>query len=303
MRLPDWVKAQPPAIGGPAIGGLGAGVLELKKFLRKSGIHTVCEEARCPNKAACFSRSGAAFLIMGPVCTRNCGFCSVRSAMDSGGTGPVGSGPSGLGPLSGDEPERLAAAARAMGLRYVVITSVTRDDLEDGGAGHFADCIRAVKSGIPGARVEVLTPDFGGSRTALETVLSAGPDVFNHNVETVPGLYPAVRPQADYKRSLSVLGWASESGIPVKSGFMLGLGEKTEEVAAVMRDLRAGGCRMLTIGQYLRPSRRSLPVSEYVRPERFVELKTAALAMGFRSVASGPLVRSSMNAEEYYRDV
>ena len=295
MRLPDWVRAQAPA----------AGVLELKKFLRKSGIHTVCEEARCPNKGACFSRTAAAFLIMGPVCTRNCGFCSVQSVSDIDGSEPQG-----LVPLSADEPERLAAAAAAMGLRYVVITSVTRDDLDDGGAGHFAGCIRAVKSAIPGVKVEVLTPDFGGSRQALDTVLSAGPDVFNHNVETVPGLYPAVRPQADYKRSLSVLEWASRasqasqaSGIPVKSGFMLGLGERPEEVEAVMRDLRASGCRMLTIGQYLRPSRRSLPVSEYIRPERFGELKTAALAMGFKSVASGPLVRSSMNAEEYYRDV
>ena len=287
--MPEWVRAPSPA----------SGVLEMKKFLRKSGIHTVCEEARCPNKGECFSRTAAAFLIMGPACTRKCGFCSVQSAGDvpSGGLGPR------PGPLQADEPERLAAAARQMGLRYVVITSVTRDDLSDGGAGHFAACIRAVKGEIPGAKVEVLTPDFGGSRTALETVLSAGPDVFNHNVETVPSLYPVARPQADYKRSLTVLEWASRSGVPVKSGFMLGLGERPEEVEAVMLDLRAAGCRMLTAGQYLQPSRRNLPVLEYVRPGRFDELRKAALAMGFASVASGPLVRSSMNAEEYYRDV
>ena len=283
MRLPEWVRAPSSA----------SGVLEMKKFLRKSGIHTVCEEARCPNKGECFSRTAAAFMIMGPVCTRNCGFCSVHSVEDDDG----------LAPLQADEPERLAAAARAMGLKYVVITSVTRDDLDDGGAGHFAACIRAVKRAIPGAKVEVLTPDFGGSRAALNTVLSAGPDVFNHNVETMPSLYPVVRPQADYKRSLTVLEWASEAGLPVKSGFMLGLGERPEEVEAVMLALRTCGCRMLTIGQYLQPSRRNLPVLEYVRPERFDELGRAALAIGFASVASGPLVRSSMNAEEYYRDV
>ena len=286
MRLPEWVKTGYPA----------ADVLQLKKLLRKSGLHTVCEEARCPNIGACFSRPAATFMIMGPVCTRGCGFCSVDHA--SGLLKP--------GPLQKDEPARLAMTARSMGLRYVVITSVTRDDLEDGGAGHFADCITALKKEIPGIRVEVLTPDFGGSREALETVLAAGPDVFNHNVETVPRLYPRVRPEADYERSLRVLGWASgarEREIPVKSGFMLGLGERPEEVMGLMEDLRAHGCRMLTIGQYLRPSKKSLPVFEYVSPEKFDELKVTATAMGFRSVASGPLVRSSMNAEEYYRNV
>ncbi len=281
MRLPDWVRTQHPS----------QSVLELKKFLRRQGLHTVCEEARCPNMGVCFSRPAATFLIMGPSCTRNCGFCSVASAQPA--------------PLSDGEPARLAEAARLMGLKYVVITSVTRDDLADGGAGHFALSIKAVKKAVPGVKVEVLTPDFQGDRQALRTVLEAGPDVFNHNVETVPRLYPVVRPQADYERSLSVLGAASAAapGIPVKSGFMLGLGETGGEVVGMMEDLRAHGCRMLTIGQYLRPSKKSLPVSEYVEPGRFEELKEAALRMGFVSVASGPLVRSSMNAEEYYRNV
>ncbi len=281
MRLPDWVRTQHPS----------QSVLELKKFLRRQGLHTVCEEARCPNMGVCFSRPAATFLIMGPSCTRNCGFCSVDSAQPA--------------PLSDGEPARLAEAARLMGLKYVVITSVTRDDLADGGAGHFALSIKAVKKAVPGVKVEVLTPDFQGDRQALRTVLEAGPDVFNHNVETVPRLYPVVRPQADYERSLSVLGAASAAapGIPVKSGFMLGLGETGGEVVGMMEDLRAHGCRMLTIGQYLRPSKKSLPVSEYVEPGRFEELKEAALRMGFVSVASGPLVRSSMNAEEYYRHV
>ncbi len=281
MRLPDWVRTRYPS----------QSVLELKKFLRKQGLHTVCEEARCPNMGTCFSRPAATFLIMGPNCTRNCGFCSVDSAAPS--------------PLSPDEPARLAEAASLMGLKYVVITSVTRDDLEDGGAAHFAMSVRAVKEAIPGVKVEVLTPDFGGSREALGTVLEAGPDVFNHNVETVPRLYPVVRPQADYRRSLAVLGNAALDApqIPVKSGFMLGLGETRDEVMRLMEDLRAQGCRMLTVGQYLRPSKKSLPVKEYIEPGRFEELKEASLQMGFASVASGPLVRSSMNAEEYYRHV
>ncbi len=281
MRLPDWVRTQ----------YLSQSVLELKKFLRKQGLHTVCEEARCPNMGACFSRPAATFLIMGPSCTRNCGFCSVDSAAPA--------------PLSENEPARLAGAVELMGLKYVVITSVTRDDLEDGGAGHFARSIKAVKEAVPGVKVEVLTPDFRGSREALLTVLEAGPDVFNHNVETVPGLYSVVRPQADYGRSLSVLGAAAAAApdIPVKSGFMLGFGETEDEVVRTMEDLRAHGCRMLTIGQYLRPSKKNLPVREYIGPGRFEELKEAALRMGFASVASGPLVRSSMNAEEYYRHV
>jgi len=265
--------------------------LELKKTLRRKGLHTVCEEARCPNMGECFSRPTATFMILGSRCTRNCGFCSVLSGAP--------------GPPDPEEPRKLAAAAGEMGLKYVVITSVTRDDLPDSGAGQFAACIRAVKREIPGAKVEVLTPDFKGDMDALKTVLEAGPDVFNHNVETVPALYPVVRPQADYARSLFILESAGRlaPGMPVKSGFMLGLGESMDEVYSLMEDLRSSGCGMLTIGQYLQPTKANLPVREYVRPEIFEGLKAAALAMGFKSVASGPLVRSSMNAEEHYAHV
>jgi lipoic acid synthetase len=278
MRLPEWVKTGYPS----------RNIIELKKSLRRKGLHTVCEEARCPNIGKCFSRPTATFMIMGSRCTRNCGFCSVDSAQP--------------GPLDPDEPRQVAMAAREMNLRYVVITSVTRDDLPEGGASHFAETIRAVKEAIPNAKVEVLTPDFQGDIYALEIVLDARPDVFNHNVETVPRLYSTVRPQADYGRSLKVLGTAREiaPGIPTKSGIMLGLGETHEEVTGVLQDLRLAGCRMVTIGQYLRPTKKNLPVVEYIRPERFGELKTLAEAVGFISVASGPLVRSSMNAEEYY---
>jgi len=281
MRLPDWVKAKYPS----------SDTLELKRTLRRKGLHTVCEEARCPNLGECFSRPTATFMILGARCTRNCGFCSVDHGM------PV--------PVDPEEPRNLALTAKEMGLKYVVITSVTRDDLPDGGAGQFARCILALREEMPGAKVEVLTPDFKGEREALKTVLEARPDVFNHNVETVPRLYPVVRPQADYARSLGVLKSAKEiaPGIPAKSGFMLGLGEEHEEVLSLMEDLRSSGCRMVTIGQYLRPAKANLPVREYIRPEIFEELKAAALRMGFKSVASGPLVRSSMNAEEYYAHV
>ncbi|MDA8173928.1 MAG: lipoyl synthase [Nitrospiraceae bacterium] len=282
MRLPDWVKTAYPS----------GSALEIKKSLRSKGLHTVCEEARCPNMGQCFSRPTATFMILGDRCTRDCGFCSVTP-----GT-PL--------PPDADEPRRVALAAKEMGLKYVVVTSVTRDDLPDGGAGHFAETIKALKDTIPGVKVEVLTPDFSGSTEALREVISAGPDVFNHNVETVPSLYPVVRPQADYKRSLAVLNAASQiSGVnsgktAVKSGIMLGLGEKQEEVVAVLKDLLENGCVMLTAGQYLRPGKNNLPVAEYIEPARFEELKQKALEMGFKSVASGPLVRSSMNAEEYY---
>lgn len=281
MRLPEWVKARYPSHE----------TLELKKALRRKGLHTVCEEARCPNMGECFSRPTATFLIMGPSCTRNCGFCSVRSFSPA--------------PLDPEEPGKVAASAKEMKLRYVVITSVTRDDLPDGGAGHFAKTIHALREAIPGAKVEVLTPDFKGSVDSLKTILSARPDVFNHNVETVPRLYPVVRPQADYMRSLLVLKNAKEIApeTPVKSGLMLGLGENSDEISKVLNDLRACGCEMLTIGQYLQPAKDKLAVIEYIEPEKFEELKGVALDMGFKSVASGPLVRSSMNAEEYYSHV
>ncbi len=276
MRLPPWLRTRQSL----------SELHRLKGVLREYGLTTVCEEARCPNKPECFSKPTATFMIMGSSCTRNCGFCSV------GAGGPLA--------LEEDEPSRVALAARRMGLRHVVVTSVTRDDLPDGGAAHFARTVAEIKRLLPGAGVEVLTPDFMGDTEALRVVLGAGPDVFNHNVETIPRLYGRVRPQADYDRSMGVLRSARElsPGVTTKSGLMVGLGETFNEVIEVINDLRKAGCDILTIGQYLRPTRANLPVVEYVRPEMFARLKEEALAMGFRFVASAPLVRSSMNAED-----
>jgi lipoic acid synthetase len=280
MRLPDWIRTR-----------CSADRHETKLILRKHGITTVCEEARCPNSGECFSKPTATFLILGPHCTRNCGFCSVSSSMP--------------GPPDENEPRNVALASEEIGLKYVVITSVTRDDLPDGGAGHFAKTISEVRKRLPAARIEVLTPDFNGDTGALRVVLGAGPDVFNHNVETVGRLYPHVRPQAVYRRSLSVLKQAKTIApdILIKSGFMLGLGEDQGEVLELLKDLRLAGCDLVTIGQYLRPTRDNIPVVEYIRPEVFAFLRVKALDMGFTYVASGPLVRSSMNASEMYDPV
>ena len=277
MRLPDWIRTQ-----------CREDQHETKLVLRKHRITTVCEEARCPNRGECFSKPTATFMILGSQCTRNCGFCSVDSSTP--------------GPLDEDEPENVALAAEEMGLKYVVITSVTRDDLGDGGAGHFAKTISAVRRRLPGAKIEVLTPDFQGDPAALRTVLEAGPDIFNHNVETVERLYPHVRPQAVFRRSIAVLREAKtiSPNIVTKSGFMLGLGEARDEVMELLKELRQAGCDVITIGQYLRPTRNNLPVVEYLHPEVFDHLRVKALGMGFTYVASGPLVRSSMNAEEMY---
>ncbi|MDA8433443.1 MAG: lipoyl synthase [Nitrospiraceae bacterium] len=277
-RLPDWIRTR-----------CRADRHETKLILRKHGLSTVCEEARCPNRSECFSKPTATFMILGHECTRNCGFCAVNSAPP--------------GPPDPEEPERIAAAASELGLKYVVITSVTRDDLPDGGAGHFAKTIEAVRRSLPSSRIEVLTPDFLGDRESLKTVLAAGPDVFNHNVETIERLYRVVRPQAVFRRSLSVLTQARliAPAIFVKSGFMLGLGETREEVTELLHLLAETGCEIVTIGQYLRPTGKNIPVVEYVRPEVFEEIRSAALGMGFRYVASAPLVRSSMNAEEMFR--
>jgi lipoic acid synthetase len=253
------------------------------------GIHTVCQSARCPNLGDCFGRGTATFLLMGNACTRNCRFCAVDH------TAP--------GPLDPAEPARIAQAARMLGLSHVVITSVTRDDLPDGGAAHFAAAIAALRELLPQARVEVLVPDLRGSTEALHTVLAARPDVFGHNVETVPRLYSEVRPQADYQRSLDLLRWAAElaTGIVVKSGFMVGLGESEAEVLALLADLRSAGVSAVTIGQYLQPTRAHLPVAEYVPPSIFARYRQAARDLGFRHVLSGPLVRSSYHAAEMIR--
>lgn len=277
MRLPEWIKTKRTA-----------GLHSTKKILRSYGISTVCEEAKCPNIGECFSRPAATFMILGSKCTRNCAFCPVNSAPPD--------------PLDGEEPAKIAMAADEMGLRYVVITSVTRDDLNDGGAGHFAETVSAVRKNISGAKVEVLTPDFMGHKSSLRRLLDSAPDVFNHNIETVSRMYPFIRPLAEYRRSLSLLEYAKKTypGIYTKSGLMLGLGESLYEVFTALADLRNVGCDFITIGQYLRPSRTNPPVAEYVNPEIFEMLRLKAFNMGFKNVASAPLVRSSMNAEKMY---
>lgn len=279
MHLPEWIRTR------------ATGLHATKHLLREHRLTTVCEEARCPNRGVCFAKPTATFMILGDRCTRACAFCAVAAGA-----------PSAFGPPDPDEPERVAAAAAELGLRYVVITSVTRDDLPDGGAAQFAATIRAVRRRLPGIKVEVLTPDFTGDRDALAAVLDARPEVFNHNIETVPRLYPTVRPQAVYERSLQVLRAAKELSpeTAIKSGLMVGLGEQRDEVLRVFADLRAAGCALLTVGQYLRPTKKNLPVVEYITPETFEELRQRACAMGFSFVAAGPLVRSSMNAEEMY---
>jgi lipoic acid synthetase len=250
-------------------------------------LHTVCEEARCPNRNECFARKTATFMILGDVCSRSCGFCSVKTGR-------------GLALESlGDEPDQVAEAAAQLGLQYVVVTSVNRDELPDGGAEHFARTIRALRRRVPEARIEVLTPDFKGCQSALRTVLDAGPDAFNHNVETVPRLYSTVRPQAGYQQSLDVLhrAFAYSPAILTKSGFMVGLGETPQEVHHLLEDLRRHDVGVVTIGQYLQPTRAHLPVAEYVRPGQFERYKEFGEALGFRAVFSGPLVRSSYMAE------
>ncbi len=269
----------------PTIGNGSAGAV--RKVLSDLDLETVCDRARCPNRGHCYQRGTATFLILGSICTRNCAYC----AIDRNVASPPPPDPS--------EPSRVAEAASRMGLRYVVLTSVTRDDLPDGGAGHFAGTVGELKRLIPGVEVEVLTPDFEGSREALETVASAVPDVFNHNLETVERLFPALRPVASYRQSLEVLRLFGElaPGIPVKSGLMVGLGEERGDVERSMRDLRDNGVSILTIGQYLQPTSDHLPVHRYVDPEEFEDYRLTALSMGFSSVASGPLVRSSYHAD------
>jgi lipoic acid synthetase len=278
-RLPEWIREAYRQSASH----------ETRAMLRSHGLHTVCEEARCPNRAECFKKPTATFLILGDRCTRACRFCSVDKAASVPLPDP-------------DEPRRVAEAAREMGLRFAVVTSVTRDDLPDGGAGHFAATIRALREALPEVKVEVLIPDFLGNESALATVLAAEPDVLNHNVETVPSLYARVRPQAVYTRSIGLLRASRRLAphIATKSGLMLGLGETLGGVRSVLRDLRGAGCDYVTIGQYLRPRKDNLPVAEYVHPDAFRALGREAMDMGFAFVASAPLVRSSMNAEEMY---
>jgi len=280
LSKPPWLKRKIPS---------GATYHELRRLLKKGGLHTVCEEAACPNLGECFSQGTATFLILGDRCTRNCRFCAIAH-------GPEG-------PPDLQEPQRVAEAVSAMALNYVVITSVTRDDLPDGGAGLFAQTIKAVREISPGAMVEVLIPDFQGNDQALEKIMRAGPDVLNHNVETVPRLYPRVRPGAIYERSIRLLRRARDMdlSVPTKSGLMLGLGELDHEIRRTLEDLASTGCRMLTLGQYLQPSKQHFPVERFVPPEAFARWKETALQAGFKEVASGPFVRSSYHAHELYK--
>lgn len=274
---PPWLKARFPS---------GERFRNIKDLLRGQALHTVCEEARCPNIGECFNAGTATFMILGDTCTRACGFCAVNSGR-----------PEGLDLL---EPYRLAQTVQALGLDYVVITSVNRDDLEDGGASIFAACIRAIRRLRPSCEVEVLIPDFEGNEAALATVLEAGPVVLNHNIESVPRLYPRVRPKARYDRSLTLYRRAKalRPDIPVKSGLMLGLGERPEEVLQVLEDLRAAGVDLVTVGQYLRPTTKHLPVDRYVTPEEFATVREAGERLGFSHIESGPFVRSSYHAGE-----
>jgi len=272
-RLPPWFKIRLST---------NERYTEVRNRVREGALNTVCQSAACPNRNECWNAGTAAFLILGDVCTRRCGFCGV----------PTGA------PRSVDREEagRIADVVASLGLSYAVVTSVTRDDLPDGGACLFADTIRAIRRRIPNCRVEVLVPDFQGLPQPLDAVLDAFPDVLNHNIETVPSLYPRVRPQADYGRSLQLLRRAKDRDAITKSGIMLGLGEGGEEVRSVLRDLRRAGCDLLTLGQYLPPSREHLPVQRYYRPGEFESLRRLSLDLGFRDVVAGPLVRSSYRA-------
>jgi lipoic acid synthetase len=277
LKKPSWIRVR---VGG------GERFQEIKRLLRAQRLHTVCEEASCPNIGECFGKGTATFMILGDLCTRRCPFCDVAHGRPK--------------PPDPEEPRHLAETVAALKLRYVVITSVDRDDLRDGGARHFADCIQALRERSPGTRIEILVPDFRGRlEVALEILTRHPPDVMNHNLETVPRLYKLARPGADYAHSLRLLQAfkARAPGVPTKSGLMVGLGETDEEILAVMRDLRAHDVEMLTIGQYLQPTAGHLPVARYVQPERFQAYKRAAREMGFAHAACGPLVRSSYHAD------
>ena len=279
-KLPGWLKVKMPG---------GANYIELKGLLRGEALHTVCEEARCPNIGECWDRRTATFMILGDICTRACSYCAVTTGAPTG--------------LDLQEPVRLAETVERLGLRYAVITSVNRDDLPDGGAFIFAQCVVQVRKRLSDCKVEVLIPDFCGDWDALATVMDARPDTLNHNIETVPRVFRRVRPKGDYDQSLELLARA-RSLVPdgvTKSGMMVGLGETWDEIIETMRDLRAVDCELLTIGQYLRPSQKHTPIAKWYTPEEFEELRQEGEAMGFRNVASGPLVRSSYHADEQHR--
>jgi len=274
-RLPSWLKVKI---------GSGETYTRVKGLLVRQNLHTVCESARCPNLGECWGRGTATFMIMGELCTRNCGFCAINHGR------PL--------PPDPDEPKRLAEAAHEMELKWVVITSVTRDDLPDGGAIHFSSCVKELRKAVPDAGIEILVPDFRGKEEALDIIMENPPDILNHNVETIPALYSDVRPGADFKRSIALLKAFSDRGLITKSGLFVGLGEPPVLLNAAIYEIREAGCRSITIGQYLQATPDNLPVEKFVTPEEFEDLADFARTIGFEHVASGPLVRSSYHAEE-----
>ncbi|MFW5789740.1 MAG: lipoyl synthase [Bacillota bacterium] len=280
-RLPEWLRGKDP---------LQRGMIATKKMLDGLELNTVCQNARCPNIGECYAKKTATFMILGKNCTRNCKFCAVQ------GDDPE--------PVDPEEPNRIAKAVNKLGLRHAVITSVTRDDLEDGGSEQFVKVIKTIREINPEVTIEILTPDFNNDKEALNKIIAAKPEIFNHNIETVPSLYELVRPEADYQQSLDVLKTVADSDdIIIKSGLMLGLGETENELFQVWKDLLKSGCEILTMGQYLQPGHENVQVKEYIRPEKFDELKEKALKLGFKTVASGPHVRSSYLAEETGKDL
>ncbi len=274
-RRPEWIRAKLP---------YGENYTKLLGLMRGKKLHTVCEEARCPNLGECWGRGTATFMILGDVCTRSCGFCAVKTGRPEF--------------LDTDEPRRVADAVASMNLRHVVITSVNRDELNDGGASIFAETIRQIRIRDPKVRIEVLIPDFKGDKIAMDILVDAAPDILNHNLETVPRLYSVVRPQAKYERSLEVLKYFKENGLVTKTGVMVGIGEKPEEVLETMKDMRKSNVDILTVGQYLQPTKEHLPIDRYVTPDEFDMYRKNGLDMGFKYVESGPLVRSSYHADE-----
>jgi len=276
-HFPKWLRKPVPTIGKKNT---------IEKYLQKYSLHTVCKEAKCPNRNECFSRGTATLLIMGDICTRNCLFCSVNNGQPS--------------PLNSLEPENVCTIVKKMNLSYIVLTSVTRDDLSDGGAGHFADTVAKLRQNIPKITIEVLVPDFNGCLNALDTVIESKPNVFNHNIETVSRVFSQIRPEANYERSLCILKQAAQKakGIPIKSGFMVGLGETENEVFSLLKDLKDSQVTIITIGQYLQPSKKQVPVKEFITPEQFNQYQLMAKELGFKKIFSGPYVRSSYKAEQ-----
>jgi lipoyl synthase len=277
-KRPDWLKVKLPS---------GDNYNNLKNLMRRQKLHTVCEEARCPNMAECWNNRSATFMILGDTCTRSCGFCNVKVGMPN--------------ELDLDEPRRVAESVRELNLRHVVITSVNRDELKDGGASIFAETILLIKEEMPDTTVEILIPDFRGFEDAFYTIMKNPPDILNHNLETVPRLYHAVRPQAKYDRSLKLIRWFKERYLKTKSGIMVGIGERPDEVLNLMYDLAAHGCDILTIGQYLQPTKNHLPVDRFVSPDEFNMYKDEGLKIGFKIIESSPLVRSSYHADKHAR--